>query len=192
MTTAAHNTTTAADLVVPDCWDNYTDNTGSAYYIPHIIKSTAGTNGYNYSSPASQVLYFYGSGNGYAALPLFSNPINELQISFKWATEGSTQGTLTLGYITAEDDGTYNTFTAIGDGYASTSNTSPSYHQMKSETVYLNEVPTTATRLVFRWYYGSWYGANIDDIEISLLPSCYPVGTLSAATNLTSTSATLN
>ena len=192
VTTAAHNTTTVADLVVPDCWDNYTDNTGSAYYIPHIIKSTAGTNGYNYSSPASQVLYFYGSGNGYAALPLFSNPINELQISFKWATEGSTQGTLTLGYITAEDDGTYNTFTAIGDGYASTSNTSPSYHQMKSETVYLNEVPTTATRLVFRWYYGSWYGANIDDIEISLLPSCYPVGTLSAATNLTSTSATLN
>ena len=177
VTTAVYNAA-VADLVVPDCWDNYTSNTGTAYSIPHIIKSDAGSSGYNYSDPASQVLYFYGSGNGYAALPLFSNALDELQISFKWATESSSNGTLTLGYITAEDNGTYNTFTAIGDGYNANSQ---SQHQMKSETVYLNNVPNTATRLVFRWYYSSWYGANIDDIEVSMAPSCYPVGTLTKA-----------
>ena len=178
VTTAVYNTSTVANLVMPYCWDNYTGNTQYAYAIPHLIKSSAGTNGYNYSSPASQVLYFYGSGNGYAALPEFTNALNELQISFKWATEGSSTGTLTLGYITAEDNGTYNTFTAIGEPFAACT---ASYKQMKSETVYLNNVPATATRLVFRWYYSSWYGANIDDIEVSLLPSCYPVGTLSYA-----------
>ena len=168
--TAAYNSSNADLIKMPNCWDNYhADATNQyQYYKPHLIKSNAGSDGYNYSSPASQVLYFYGNGNGYAALPEFTNALNTLQISFKWATEGSSQGTLSLGYITAEDNGTYNTFTQIGQSFAASSE---SYRKMKSETVYLNNVPATATRLVFRWYYSSWYGANIDDVEVSLLPT---------------------
>ena len=181
-------------LEVPVCWDNYTNNSSSACAIPHIIKSDAGTGGYNYSDPVSpsQVLYFYGSGYGYAALPEFTNALNTLQISFKWATESATNGTLTLGYITAADNGEYNTFTQIGNSFASTSTSSPSYRQLKSETVYLNNVPAEATRLVFRWYYSGQWGANIDDIDVSLAPSCLPVGTLAEASNITATSADLS
>ena len=189
-TTAAYNTNTVTDLVMPSCWDNYTITTSSdSCSIPHIIKSTAGTDGYNYSNPASQVLYFYGIGSGYAALPEFSNPLNKLQISFKWATESSSYGSLTLGYITNEDDGTYNTFTPIGESFAASSE---SFRQMNTETVYLNTVPAEATRLAFRWYYHGQYGCNIDDVEVSLLPSCYPVGTVSAATDVTYNSAKLS
>jgi hypothetical protein len=187
VTTAVYNTSDFDDLVMPPCWDNYTGNTSSSSAIPHIIKSDAS---YNYSNPASQVLYFYGSGNGYAALPEFSNPLNELQISFKWATESSSHGSLTLGYITNEDDGTYNTFTPIGESFKASNGAS--YQSLKSETVYLNTVPAEATRLAFRWYYNSQYGCNIDDVEVSLLPSCYPVGIVSAATDVTYNSAKLS
>ena len=168
-------------LEVPYCWDNYTSNTTEAYTIPHLIKSDAGSSGYNYSSPASQVLYFYGSGNGYAALPEFTNALNTLQVNFKFAVESPFYGTLTLGYITGEDNGTYNTFQEI-----KTYTTTTSATMVQAETTYLNDVPATATRLVFRWYHNSWYGANIDDIEVSLLPSCYPVGTLSYSDVLSS------
>ena len=187
VTTAVYSATAVADLVVPACWDNYTDNTSEQYAIPHIIKNGGS---YNYSSPASQVLYFYGDGNGYAALPVFSNPLSELQISFKYATESSSNGTLTLGYITAEDDGTYNTFTAIeGANYPASSD---SYQKMcEVGPVELSSVPATATRLVFRWYYSDWYGANIDDVEVSLIPSCkLPTGL--TCTDYTATTATLD
>ena len=187
VTTAAYNTSDFDDLVMPPCWDNYTGNTSSSSAIPHIIKSGAS---YNYSNPASQVLYFYGSGNGYAALPEFSNPLNELQISFKWATESNSYGSLTLGYITNEDNGTYNTFTPIGESFKASNGAS--YQSLKSETVYLNTVPAEATRLVFRWYYSLQWSCNIDDVEVSLLPSCYPVGTVSAATDVTYNSAKLS
>ena len=190
VTTASYNTSTASLIIMPYCWDNYSDNTSSYVYAnPHLLNANAGTSGYNYSSPASQVLYFYGSGNGYAALPEFTNALSELQISFKWASESNANGALTLGYITSEDDGTYNTFTAIGESFAASNASSK---QMKSETVYLNEVPAAATRLVFRWYYSGQWGANIDDVEVALMPSCYPVGTLAAATDVTATSAKLS
>ena len=52
---------------------------------------------------------------GYAVLPEFSNPLDELQISF-WIKDYD-YCLLQLGYITAEDDGTCNTFTAIADYY---------------------------------------------------------------------------
>ena len=172
VTTAEYGTTTPSLIVMPYCWDNYSDNTSSVCAKPHLLKSNAGTNGYNYSSPASQVLYFYGSGNGYAALPEFTNALNKLQISFKWAVENTSYGTLTLGYITAEDNGTYNTFQTIKDLSTNTAQT------MQDATVYLNNVPATAARLVFRWYYSGQWGANIDDLEVALLPSCLPVENL--------------
>ena len=186
--TSTYNSTTG--LIVPNCWDNYTDNTSTTYAIPHIIKSDAGTSGYNYSNPASQVLYLYGAGNGYAALPEFTNALNELQISFKYATEGSTQGTLTLGYITAEDNGKYNTFTAIA-GASYTPNTNCYQKMYEVGPIDLSSLPATATRLVFRWYYSSWYGCNVDDVKVELIPTC-KVPTGLACTDYTATTATFD
>jgi len=145
------------DLEVPDCWENpYT--TGSyAAGKPHLIMDGAE---YNYGT--GQVLYFYGSGTNYITLPEFTNAINTLAISFKWATESSTDGTLCLGYITDGDDGTYDTFTPIKSYAAS----SASNHQLEQKAIGLSNVPAEATRLVFRWYESTWNGCNIDDMEV--------------------------
>lgn len=180
--TSEYGSTT--DIHVPGCWDNDSDNTTAKQTYPHMIAEGAQ---YNYAA-TGQVLYFYGNGNNYALLPEFANAINELQIKFKWASEGSNQGTLTVGYITADDDN-FNTFTTIKSYAAS----SASQGKLITETVYLNEVPNTASRLVFRWYYSSWYGANVDDVEVALIPSCFPVEALSYdPASITSSSVVLN
>ena len=185
VTTATYNSN---DGVVPNCWNHYHNTATNDYYKPHLIKSDAGSS-YNFSSPASQVLFFYGSGNGYAALPEFTNAISELQIKFNWAVESKNYGTLTLGYITAEDDGTFNTFQTIKE-YKSSDATAAKV--MQQADLYLNEVPAEAARLVFRWWYSAGWYCNIDDVEVSLMPSCYPVGTLAEATEVKSTSAKLS
>lgn len=167
--TSTYNSTT--DLHVPSCWENPYTTGSSAAGQPHLVKAGAS---YNYST--GQVLLFYGSGYNYVTLPEFTNALNELQITFKWATESSSYGTLTLGYIT-DGDVNYNTFTEIaGASYPASSS---SYHTMlQADPVYLNTLPATAKRLVFRWYYSGQYSCNVDDVEVSLMPSCYPIGTL--------------
>jgi hypothetical protein len=144
--------------VVPSCWENYP----TKEYGPKILAEGVD---YNYAEDG-QVLYFYGSGNNYAALPEFTNPLNTLQISFKYATESNSYGTLTLGYITAEDEN-YNTFHAIKKFDAS----EDSYQTfIDVEPLLLDTLPTTAARLVFRWYFNSQWGCNIDDVEVSIAP----------------------
>jgi hypothetical protein len=157
--TSTYNSINGAML--PVCWgEPYTTNTTYAYANPHIIATGAG---YNYANEG-QVLYFYGSGYGYAALPEFTNELSELFISFKYATESNSNGTLTLGYITDEDED-YNTFTAIQTYSAN----SDSYHTLyEIKNVDLSNVPANATRLVFCWYYSSWYGCDIDDVKVTL------------------------
>lgn len=140
---------------MPDCWEG----SPAAYNGPKILSED---DYYNYAA-SGQVLYFYGSGNNYAVLPKFSNPLSDLQISFKWATESSSYGTLTLGYITDEDVD-YNTFKAIKAFLAS----SASYHQLVQENIFLDTLPASASKLVFRWYYSGQYGCNVDDIVIRL------------------------
>lgn len=140
---------------MPDCWEGYP----ATYAGPKIL---AAGKSYNYAS-SGQVLYFYGSGNNYAVLPKISNPLSDLQISFKWATESSSNGTLTLGYI-ADNDADFNTFKAIKAFPAS----SASYRQLVQENIFLDTLPASASKLVFRWYYSGQYGCNVDDIIIRL------------------------
>ncbi len=161
--------------VVPVCWDSY--STGSV--APHII----GSGSYHYVHDGNNALTFYGSGYCYAALPEFTNALSQLQISFWMWTESSSNGELTLGYITAEDEN-FNTFTAI-ETYGRNNGS------MVQRLTYLNEVPAAATQLVFRWFYSTQYSCCIDDVEVSLIPSCVsPTGL--TASDVTSTSATLS
>ena len=146
---------------MPVCWENYPATNASAKIL------AAGAQ-YNYAS-SGQVLYFYGNGNNYAVLPEFTNALNTLQISFKYATESISNGTLTLGYITDEDED-YSTFTAIEGGtFAASSASDDTFVDV--DPIALNALPANATRLVFRWYYSSQWGANVDDVEVSLLPT---------------------
>ena len=163
--------------VVPDCWSAYA--TGSVK--PHVI---GGTGSYIYVHNGTKALTFYGSGYCYATLPAFEAALNTLQISFWYQQENANNGTLTLGYIT-DGDVNMSTFTPIVsyDGVST---------MTQAPTTYLNEVPATATRLVFRWYYSSQYSCCIDDIEIKEMSACMPVTNLIAPeANITTTSITL-
>ena len=180
--TSTYSSTT--DLKLPNCWENpYTTGT-SAAGKPHLI---AKGSSYNYSS--NQVLNFYGSGSNYVTLPEFTNDLQDLQISFKWATESSSNGTLTLGYIT-DGDVNYNTFTAItGASYPASAS---SYQTLiQADPVELSALPTTAKRLAFRWVYSGQYSCNVDDLVVELIPSCkIPTGL--TCTDYTATTATFD
>ena len=63
---------------------------------------------------------------------------------------------------------------------------------MTQRTTDLNTVPASAARLVFRWNYAATqYSCCIDDVVISLLPSCMPPSSLTAV-DVTGHTATLN
>ena len=180
--TSTYSSTT--DLHVPSCWENPYTTGSSAAGQPHLIAK--GSN-YNYSS--NQVLNFYGSGSNYVTLPEFTNDLQDLQISFKWATESNSNGTLTLGYIT-DGDVNYNTFTEItGASYPASSS---SYHTLiQADPVDLSSLPSAAKRLAFRWVYSNQYSCNVDDLVVELIPSC-KLPTNFTCTDYTATTATFD
>ena len=142
---------------VPNCWEARS----TASYDPHVVN--------NQGNYPTQTLAFYHSGDNYAALPKFSNPLSDLRISFKMSTgrranQNDYSGQLQLGYITAEDDGTYNTFTAIAN-YANYNNA----NLIERNTV-LNSVPLEAQRLVFKWTATNIF-CFIDDVTVSINPA---------------------
>ena len=146
--------------IYPTCWDSYSE--GTVY--PHITNSGS----YYYVHEGSGTLYFKGEANtnSYLALPLFTNDLSTLIVSFWMQTESATSGTLSLGYIT-DADVNYNSYQVIKT-YDNTTT-------MKQCQTYLgsNTFPSNATRLVFRWQYtgSSWYGACIDDVTVEIAPS---------------------
>ncbi|MBQ4017861.1 MAG: fibronectin type III domain-containing protein [Paludibacteraceae bacterium] len=163
---AYEGTTYSADGVAPACWNVGID--GSATVLPHVIVSGGS---YAYIHTGTKALTFHGKGNCYAALPEFANALNTLQIKFWSAMESATNGVLTLGYITADDPGDFTTFQAL-------TTFANSYHEMEQHTARLDTIPAEAHRLVFRWYYSSQYSCCIDDIEVSLIPSCFEPASL--------------
>jgi hypothetical protein len=148
--------------LLPACWEGYNNtvepaphNTIGIYGAPHIVHSGA------------QSLSFHNNSTGYAVLPEFSNPINELQISFWMAMNDNTPDQLSLGYVTTEDDGSCNTFTEIAS-YDS------NYGSMVQRSTTLDNVPVEAYRLAFKWSTSSYYLCFIDDVEVSLNPAMLP------------------
>ena len=159
----------AQDGVLPACWDAVAD--GTVY--PHVI----GTGSYLYVHEGSNALTFYGSGNCYAAMPEFVDSLNTLRISFWAAWENVSNGTLTLGYITADDQ---ETFHSIASFQGATG------HVMEKFVVDLDALPAEAARLVFRWYHSTQYSCCIDDIEVMPIPSCLePTGLAAVEENAT-------
>lgn len=155
--------------MVPYCWDSY--STGISYPYPHIVNGSS----YNYYHSGASSLNFIGEANAvaYVALPEFTNDLNTLMVNFWMRTEGTGTYTLSLGYITAEDNN-YNTYQVIEE-YDNTTT-------VTERTTYLGlkNVPATATRLVFRWDHPttSWHACCIDDVVVKLGPTCFPVNNL--------------
>ena len=141
---------------LPPCWEGYNNTVNPA---PH---NTIGSEGApNYVHSGAQSLSFYNGGDAYAVLPEFSNSISGLQISFWMRTAGDGSGQLRLGYLTAEDDGTCNTFTEIAD-YGS------NFGSMVQRSTTLENVPATAHRLAFRWSATSKFRCFVDDVTVSI------------------------
>ena len=153
-------TTYSSNGEVPDCWES--SSTGSV--SPHVI----GSGSYYYVHNGSKALTFYGSGINYAVLPPFENDLNSLQISFWYQTESSSNGNLTLGYI-LQGDVNMGTFTPIS--------TFPRHYgsMVEVDPIYLTSLPADAARLVFKWEYSGQYSCCIDDITVSVLPTCLPL-----------------
>jgi hypothetical protein len=147
-------------------WDEWSSLSGSNERVQGIHHSGS----YN--------LIFKGSTNNIVVLPQFQNESNTLQISFWTRPEGNTMpycGTFSVGYLTDPADAS--TFSAVKT-YRYDDWTTYNYLQ---KTVYLNNVPGGA-RIAFRHnpesanYY--WF---VDDVEVSLLPSCIPPENLSVS-----------
>ena len=146
---------------LPDCWEGYS-NGG---VVPHNT-----TRFYHSGAQSLSLCKSTWFDDSYAILPEFSNPLHQLQISFYVRTVEGSYDIPLLGYITADDNGTCNTFTPIAS-YAL-----GSWLQYTQE---LHTVPTTAARLVFRWSGDKDDCCCIDDVVVSLSPlDCYQVGAL--------------
>jgi hypothetical protein len=142
------------DGVLPDCWDVYALGFYTAPYVYYFKNSHSGS----YS-------LMFGSEANYAVLPEFNVPLNLLQIRF-WMNG---IGQLQLGYFTAEDDGTCNTFTAIEDYTADV--------DWVECNKFLFGLPATAHRLAFKAEAGLF--SYIDDVEVAIPTlDCYPLGAL--------------
>ena len=169
---SAYNT--AGEL--PGCWEGYTNGT-SDLYVPHVV----GSGSYWYADSAHAMVMTSGSTATYGntklvRLPLFSQAVNTLSMSFWMSTESQTNGTLSVGYFTTGDVDTLS-FVSIKDIPASAA----TYHGTGSgesaqglrDTVSFDSVPATAVAIGFRWYFNStFYSVCIDDVEVTSSNSC--------------------
>jgi len=140
---------------VPVCWEAGT----SGSVAPHVI----GSGSYYWTHGGTKALTFYGSGNCYAILPKFAEPLNMMEISFWAAMESATTGTLYLGYTMEEDPNSVYLITSYDRTIAK---------EMAFYETSLDTLPATASQLVFWWASSSQWSCCIDDITVSLIPAC--------------------
>ncbi len=173
--------------VVPTCWDSYTNNTDKKY-APHV--NTGATSAFNYAQ-SGKGLGFYASSAGnsaFAILPMFEHPVSTMTLSFWRRMESTSNGVLTVGYVTDAND-PINSYTEVA--------TIPSVTTSNNDytvdfTAYNGSIPAGA-RIAFRWYKEStWYTCAIDNVSITSTAdaSCQPVTNLTAD-NITYNSAVL-
>ena len=179
--------TTIDSLPYAEDFESYTTGTSGTM-------NTCWTKGTNYSTAYPYVssynnskrLYFYSSASyySYAALPLFSAPLNTLQISFDLIKYSTYTADLILGVMSNPQD--ISTFvpidTIVPQGVAGTINnyeiSLEYYNNLEGCIAFLS--PNTATDYSY-----------MDNIVVDYLPSCRKSTEL-AASNVTANSATLS
>lgn len=153
---------------VPLCWTNYGINT--SYGHPHVI----GSGNYHYTHSGNNCLVFTAgtTGNGtdaYAMMPSFSQALNTLEVSFYYAMESTSYGTLSVGYVTNLADPA-NTFIMLETVTSIDGDEVP----MDSITVDFSSYPSVPANgnICFHWNVtGSWYNCCIDDIAVNVAGS---------------------
>jgi hypothetical protein len=153
----------------PDCWDILNANEGE---YPYIYVNTNST----YVHSGSQSLYFVSSSSryGYAILPPFSKPLNELVIDFSYKDEStSSSGYLDLGYMTNSSD--ESSFVSLASFTRSTSWVTINGYVLDS----IPDAVASTARLAFRYGGASNnYYLGIDDITVRVIPSCPDINSI--------------
>ena len=164
------------DGSVPACWDRTEPYANYGY--PAVAEYSY------YAQSGDKYLYFRTpgrSGSSYtedAILPVFNTEIKNLKVSFSYfhAAATSNYGQLAIGYV---DPSNANAFTQVGDLVP----------QVEDYTLIEREMPNDApdgARIAIRCI-GSTKGSSytttvyVDDIQVSLKPSCYTPTELAAA-----------
>ena len=149
---------------IPLCWSYLNRSTTSGSYPQVFISSNTGY-------PVSGNCLFFRSSNTtpvYAVLPTFSEPIQNLQITFTYRNEGVSDynGTLSLGYMT--DVTNVNSFVQLMSF--------PQTTTLTEKVVVLNQVPddVEAANIVFKYTGGSGsnYYVSIDNVIVEEIATC--------------------
>ena len=173
---------------LPLCWSFLNRSANSSSY-PMAFLSSSTT-----YAVSGNCLFFKSSSSTplYAILPDFTDNIQSLTLHFTYRNEGtgSSNGTLSVGYMTDPEDA--NTFTEVS--------TFPQITTLTADSVDFSTVPSTASNayIAFKYTGGSNnnYYLSIDNVGVTSNGSTPvvtdPTVTTTAATNLAQTTATLN
>lgn len=155
-------------------WISYQSHSGSFLAI-----ETTASNVHSGSKALNIDSWSAGSTSDYVivGLPVLAEPINTLQLGFSYKVS---TGNVYVGYLTDANDAS--TFVSLQSYNASSSYTT-------IEDINLSTVPSTAARIAIK--YLNWYRCYIDDINVSLLPSCVKPSNFSAG-NTTKNSVVLS
>jgi hypothetical protein len=175
--------------VAPDCWTTFSTN--ATYGPPHVTSDGS----YHYVNSGTNCMVFTCGSAGsdaYAALPTFDQPLNTLHLNFWRAMENTSNGTLTVGYVTNLGD--------LANSFVSVATIPSVYQQSSGDTISVDfteaGIPANGN-ICFHWNYSSsFYSCCIDDINVTSNGSgpviTDPTVTTTAATGVQQTTATLN
>ncbi|MCQ2296592.1 MAG: fibronectin type III domain-containing protein, partial [Bacteroidales bacterium] len=160
---------------LPNCWEGYSNGTNDLY-LPHVVNS--GTYWYTASDNNSIIMTSGSAAYGdtkIVRLPRFLEPVRSLTLSYWMCTESSTNGTLSVGYLTGDDMA--NDFVAVKSIPASTSTIHSSTGLQPSngiyDTVTFDSVPANAKYIAFKWVYTtSFYSCCLDNIKVTSDEAC--------------------
>ena len=169
-----------ADYTLPSCWGQINPFEEGGYPVAAPANPHGGSN--------SLMFRTYNVAE-FALMPLFTNSLNTLQLTFWTRRQSSSSGTFSVGYIT--DTTNEGSFVSLWSSTASQMGNN-SYQLVTVSFENVNVDPTLDYYIAFRYTSGSayafWY---VDDISVTLLPSCTtPYGLTSSA--ITSSSAVLS
>ncbi len=163
-------TTYSEQGYLPNCWEGYSNGTNTLY-DPHVVSSGS----YWYTASDNNALIMTSGSEAYGntkivRLPRFIEPVNSLTLSYWMCTESSTNGVLSVGYLTGDNYAT--DFVSIKDIPASTatmhSGTGLQPNSGIYDTVVFDSVPANAQYIAFKWVYTtSFYSCFIDNVQVT-------------------------
>ena len=168
---------------MPLCW-SFLNMSSSTSTYPQMFLTA-----YSSYAVSGKCLFFKSSSTtpAYAILPKFTNNIQALQINYTYRNEGTgtSNGTLYMGYMTDPTDET--TFVPLQECDQITTKTPMEYSFAAAGVTGNNYY------IAFRYTGGSSnnYYLAIDDVEVSLIPSCAKPVNLTAS-NITDQAVTLS